>query len=86
MGKYKDKIYTLKNGDTVTAEEVMTKSGISKSAVYSRLKRGKSKEDVFRPVEANKAIKKDRSDKDIIYKDVPNDLFKLLFGSWNKGS
>jgi len=87
MGKYKDKKYTLKNGDIVTSEEVMIKSGISKSAVYNRLKKGKSREDVFRPVDLKKATKKHvKPSKDRIYKDFPDDLFKLMFGSWNKGS
>ena len=85
MATYKEKIYTLKNGETTTIKEIREKTGIKSKAVYCRIHKATSREHAFRPVRGSGSPTDgvNSSFKDT-YKDMPEQVFRLMFGAWNK--
>jgi hypothetical protein len=77
----KVKQYVLENGDIVTLKEVIAATGLPAKSCYARLKRGKSREHALRPVENVFASQRTSSFQDT-YGSMPDNLFKLMFGSW----
>jgi len=85
VATYKEKVYTLKNGETTTVKEIRAMTGIGPKAVYARIHKGRSREHAFRPVRGcgSPFEGKNNSFNDT-YRDMPEELFKLMFGAWDK--
>jgi len=85
---YKEKLYQLKNGETVTIKEIVEASGLCRKSAYSRIHRASSRKAALTPkTKEGKGGKPNKggSGYQRLYGELPEELHKLLFGSWQKG-
>lgn len=79
----KNKLYMLEDGNTTTVSEVMELTGLTRKGTYKRLKRSKTLEEVMEAIPGRRKAPSHRRNRfEKMYGDMPEGLFKLMFGKW----
>lgn len=82
------KIYKLDDGREMTIYEIMELTGVSKKTTWSRLQTTRDFNKLSKPTRPMKATGKRvagyKNHFNDNYKNLSPELFKLLFGKWNK--